>query len=279
MIYDNYHTHTLYSDGTAYPVSYVKKAVSLGCSALGFTDHASLPFFVEWSMPKKKEQNYLREIIALKHQYAEQINLLCGLEIDYIPGVSEHFFAKQKRLGLDYTIGAVHFVVAPDNKRLWFIDGSGDGFHYGLLNLFNGNIQQAVITYYRQIRRMLQYEQVTILGHFDKIKMNNNDRFFSTKEPWYRREIRLTLEAIKKNGLIVEINTRGIYKKRYKETFPSPEIIHTCQKSGIPLMLNADAHQPDELNMGFSETILMIKDIGVRSLIGYDGNGFSMQSI
>jgi len=39
----NLHTHTNFSDGSAEPEVYVKKAIELGFTALGFSDHSPLP--------------------------------------------------------------------------------------------------------------------------------------------------------------------------------------------------------------------------------------------
>ena len=70
--------------------------------------------------------------------------------------------------------------------ELWFIDGPDKNYVIGIENIFNNDIKKAVTNYYRQIQEMVITQKPDIIGHLDKIKMNNKARFFSEDEKWYK---------------------------------------------------------------------------------------------
>ena len=79
-------------------------------------------------------------------------------------------------------------------------------------------------------------------------------RYFQEDEKWYLELIDKTLNAIKQTGVIVEVNTRGIYKKKSDSLYPDVKILKECFLKKIPITISADAHQPSELTAYFNET-------------------------
>jgi histidinol-phosphatase (PHP family) len=272
----NHHTHSLYSDGNSHPEEYIKQAIDKGFDLLGFSEHSPLPFDSTFSFQHSKEDEYLTLIATLKSRYSSRIQLALGMEIDYIPGVSEDFDALINRYSLDYSIGSVHLVKERNQDSLWFIDGPvPEIYDSGLEEIFNGDIRKAVSAYYRQVNEMLQSQHFDILGHMDKIKMHNQDRYFRENEAWYQALVKETLHLIREKNVIVEVNTRGIYKKRSATTYPGPEILKQICELQIPVMINSDAHQPHELIGAFSAGLEIIKEAGIRELVYYSGKGWS----
>lgn len=121
---------------------------------------------------------------------------------------------------------------------------------------------------------MIETQKPDVLGHMDKIKMHNKERLFAKKDKWYQDLVDACLLSAKRNNVVIEINTRGLYKGRCKELFPSPYIAHKAQKLGIPLMLNSDAHHPEELNGAFDQAMLSLKTAGITSLVEYTSEGW-----
>ncbi len=271
----NYHTHTRYSDGKEEPQAFVEQAIRLGFTHLGFTDHAPVTFANKWSMCWGDLMGYQQKIHLLQREYADRITILCSLEIDYIPGVSVPFSHFQRVLSLDYTIGGVHLVRHPESGQLWFIDGgSEEEYAAGLEEIFHHNTDLAVRCFYQQQIEMLQQERPDVLAHFDKLKMHNKGRYFNDDSPLVHTLQKQLLQVAKKQGTIVEINTRGIYKGRCKELYPSERLIRCCVEEKIPLMLSSDAHLPEELNGHFDETLYIMKQIGVKEVVGFSDGKF-----
>jgi len=157
----------------------------------------------------------------------------------------------------------VHLVRNPQANGLWFIDGPRQEIYdEGLQHVFGGDIKAGVISYWEQMRKMIETQNPDIIAHLDKIKMHNKGRFFSEDEPWYTDQLDRTLEFISKTKCIVEVNTRGIYKGRSDELFPGKVALKKIYELGIPITLNSDAHKPEELSGYFGEARQILKKIG-----------------
>jgi len=262
----NLHTHTNFSDGSAEPEVYVKKAIELGFTALGFSDHSPLPFDNTFAIQDAESlKSYVKTIRDLQEKYKDQIDILLGMEIDYISGVSGEFENLREKCGLDYVIGSVHLVNNIENQRLWFIDGPKiETYDDGLKYLFKGDIKKAVTLFYRQSCEMIEKHKPDIIGHIDKIKMHNHNRYFREDEKWYIDLVGETLELIKENNLIIEVNTRGLYKKRCDSLFPGIETLKRIRDLNIPVCINSDAHKPEELDGLMEYAWSVLEEVGIR---------------
>lgn len=69
MRYSNFHTHCCFCDGKGEPEDYVRKAIELNFSSLGFSSHAPLEIPSNWNMKKEKLSEYISCIKALKEKY------------------------------------------------------------------------------------------------------------------------------------------------------------------------------------------------------------------
>jgi histidinol-phosphatase (PHP family) len=267
MSWTNYHSHCHYCDGKYEPEQYIKSAMEKGIFSYGFSSHAPVPFDCTWTMKAEAAPKYVAEVNALKQQYEKKIQLYCGLEIDYIPGIAGPKSKPILDLGLDYTVGSIHFVDAFPDGRFWEIDGSHQVFLDGLHQIFGGDSKSAIKRYFELTRQMVEQECPDIIGHIDKIKIQDEEgKLFSTQEQWYQKEIVQTLQIIADAGAMIEVNTRGIYKKKTIETYPGKWILEQIHKLGIPITLNSDAHHPDEIISNFQEAASLLTSIGFQHL-------------
>ena len=271
MVLNNYHTHTKYCDGKATSEEMVKKAIVLGFSDIGFTSHVPLKMDNVWSMELNDLSKYCEEICFLKEKYRKQINIYLGLEYDFIYDKSYIFEEIKNKYDINFGIGSIHLVKAGDGDNIWFIDGPSDNYKIGLDSFFDGDARKAVEAYYKQLRDMIKTQEFDIVGHLDKVKMNNKGNFFDIESAWYNDEVEETLCLIKDKNLIVEANTRGIYTKKYNGLYPGKEILKKCYHMGIPLVVSTDAHKPEDLNQNYFETVKLLKDIGYDSLMRFNG--------
>jgi histidinol-phosphatase (PHP family) len=269
----NYHTHSNHCDGVRPPADYVREAKARGFDALGFSAHAPMPFHNTWSIKPGKLDAYLKDIRALKKKH-DGLQVLLALEADYIPGVSTAFADWKKNCGLDYIIGGVHLVATPGRENLWFIDGGPINYEEGLKHLFNMNIRRAVGCYFSQLWEMIMTEKPDIIAHPDKIKMNNRGLYFSTEDEWYLKYISETVDVIAKSGAVTEVNTRGIYKKRCPETYPSLRMLKEFQRRHVPVVISTDAHHPSEIALQIPETTGLLKEIGFRETMVFRDGGW-----
>ena len=285
----NLHTHSIYSDGKSQPREIVEEAVRQGLTTIGFSEHSPLPFDNNFSVKEANMPQYVAEIAQLKEEFKDKIDIYCALEADYLTGVSEPFAITKEKHHLDYLIGGVHLVVdkvpelvpepvegceGPTNTinpdEIWFIDGpKWEVYDEGLQKFFDGDIHRAVRRFFEQSNEMIENEEFDIIAHFDKIKMHNRDRYFHEDELWYRKLALETLDLIREKGLIMEINTRGIYKKRYNGFYPSPWLMEEACKMGVPAIISADAHHYSEITLEFAAAEEALKKAGYRSVVNF----------
>ena len=263
MSWSNTHTHSEFCDGK-YPLeNYATQATHLGMISLGFSSHAPLPFPCKWCMSSESVVDYLSTIQQLKYRFQGKIELYSGLEVDYIPDHMSPTHDQIQQMQLDYTIGSIHFLDFFHSGEPWEVDGSFSTFQKGLDEIFGGNIKQVVNKYYSLTREMIENHPPKVLGHMDKIKIHNRHaQIFDEQDPWYRREIASVLQSVKKSGVILEVNTRGIYTKKSPDLYPSTWILEQAHNKGIPITLNSDAHHPKDLIRLFPETSRRLLEIG-----------------
>ena len=94
---------------------------------------------------------------------------------------------------------------------------------------------------------MIESQRPTIVAHFNKIVMHNRDRYFLEHDKWYLDLVYETIELIRETGCIAEVNTRGIYKKRHDDYYPSRELLCHMNELHIPVIVSTDAHCPEDL--------------------------------
>lgn len=271
----NFHTHTAYCDGSSKPEEYVLEAIRTGLESIGFSGHAPVSFENNFAIKDFESLTaYCDDINRLKEKHRKEINILLAVEADFIPGLTMDFSVFKKRWGLDYIIGSVHLVKNAED-RLWFIDGPDrNTWLRGLKIDYQGDIKKAVTSYYHQVNKMIESQKPDVVGHLDKIKMHNRREFFQEDEKWYISLLQESLKLIKECGCIVEVNTRGLYKKRSDSLFPGMNVIKEMQKLNIPVTISTDAHKPEEVGLLLDETALSLLGAGYAEAYIYTQKGW-----
>jgi histidinol-phosphatase (PHP family) len=262
-MWTNYHSHSKYCDGKGELIEYVEVAKVNKVVSMGFSSHAPVPFDCKWCMRQENLQLYLNDIASLKRSVSG-IEIYSGLEVDFIPGVVSPLTYRDH---IDYTIGSIHFVDKLPDGRPWEIDNTQTVFEEGLEKIFKNNIKDAVVRYFDLTREMIYHSAPDIIGHLDKIKMQNpGDKYFKGTESWYQQQIISLLDLIRNGDMIIEVNTRGIYQKKTTETYPGPWILEQILKRNIPITISSDAHLKDDLLNQFPETAAMLLKIGFKTV-------------
>ena len=265
----NYHTHSLYCDGKSTLEEHVREAEKSELLQLGFSSHSSVPFENNFAISEERIPEYVGEIDRL--QQITNITLLKSLECEFVPGISKDFEVWRTTYNLDYVIGGVHLVRPPHGESLWFIDGSKQELYdNGLRDLFGNDIKAAVTAFWEQTFEMLETQQLDIIAHFDKIKMHNRNRFFKEDEKWYKVLADKAIQLIKQHDVIIEINTRGLYKKRCDHFYPSTELLMKARKADIPVIVSTDAHKAEELTLFVPEALAELQRCGYDHTARFD---------
>lgn len=248
----NIHMHTHYCDGGEAPVKYIQAAIEKGLVSVGFSAHAPAPFDCNWAVPSNRLKKYIEEIESLKKEYHSQIQIYLGLELDYFPDIVPYSREILRSGAFDYFIGSVHFIDTYPDGRRWTIDGPHEEFRKGFAEVFNNDAIEVTRKFFDYNRKMIRDLNPPVIGHMDKLKMQRRpDCFISDDHPVFREELLRTLECAQKAGAIVEINTRGIYKKRDDNFYPGSQVFNEMHNMGVKVMVNSDAHLPHEIDAEF----------------------------
>jgi len=264
-MYSNIHMHTHYCDGGEEPLKYVKEAIAKGLISIGFSAHAPAPFECNWAVPQNKLGKYIEEIKNLKNEYKTHLQIYLGLEVDYFPDIVPYTLNLLKSEPFDYFIGSVHFIDFYLDGKRWTIDGPNEEFRKGFNDIFNNDAIEVTRKFFEYNRKMIMDLKPPVIGHIDKLKMQYRpDCFISEDHPVFKEELLKTLEIAQKAGSIVEINTRGFYKKRDNGFYPGEAVFKDMHDMGVKVMVNSDAHLPHEITSGFDIAFQALRKAGYK---------------
>jgi len=238
----DYHIHTSLSDGKGKHEEFLGKAAEKNMSEIGFSDHFSI-LDTDWNTSEKDIPFMKEKIEELKSNNHSPVEIKFGAEIDYIPGKETEIEALINSLPLDYVIGSVHFIGD------WNFDTSPKQFK-------GKNIEELYEKYFNLLTEAAKTGLYDILGHADLIKKFDH-RLESTPVDMYRQVI----EAAKEYDMVIELNTNG-RNKPCKEFYPDICFMELCREYDIPVMINSDAHTPNQVGQYFDDAVKLLKGIG-----------------
>ena len=259
----NYHTHTHHCDGSGEPHEYAEAALRKGMRRLGFSGHNVLPFPTAWTMPAANLESYLREVREVKARYRDRLEIFLGVEADYLPGLTSPVAPAIRAMEADFVIGSVHFVAPPGAAPTLTVDNTLEEFETLARDSFGGEARAVVARYYQLLAEMAVNATPDIIGHFDIVKKTNKDgHWLREEEPWYRKAVADALDAVKRSGAVMEINTGGVVRNTSGACYPSEWILREAHRRGIPTMVNADAHKPEHIDGHFVEAARYLRAAG-----------------
>lgn len=245
---------------------FVRFAIAKGVKKYGFSSHAPLPFHTFWNMNLDSLPYYKAEFYRLKKKYADQIELFLGLEVDYIEGVFDARSDLYDMQDFDYLISSVHFLAPHPDGGYFSVDGKFYNFQKNIEKVFGGDIRLATERFYEISSNMVRKGGFEIVGHLDKIAQNaRNCPDFDVKAKWYIDLVTEYLELIKKQGMMIEINTKSYLELGI--TYPDVQFFPIIKELEIPVMVNSDCHYPDKVIDGYSEVFKKLKEAGITETV------------
>ena len=249
------HNHTKRCNhATGECFEYVESAINCHTDIFGFACHAPMKFDEKYRMALCEIDDYMQEIRELGERYKNKIDIRLGFEVDYIN--KKEYLIERKVLdsSVDYLIGSVHFL------NHWGFDNEE------FIGVYESiNIDDAWIEYLESIANMAQSGLFDIVGHFDLFKIFNNPPSKNLK-----KYIAKTLESIKDNHMVLEINSAG-FRKKIGEMYPSREILELVFKCEIPITFSSDAHNPNQVGFKRNECKAIAKEIGFKKAASFKG--------
>lgn len=245
------HSHTEFCDGRATMEAFARKAVEEGFTHYGFSPHSPIIIPSPCNMLRDNVARYDAEFNRIKAQYGDRVKFYRSMEVDYLGdewGPAHEYFAS---LGLDYTIGSVHFIPCQSGEYV-DIDGHFDSFMKKMEKYFHNDIRYVVETFYSQSYRMVEARGFDIIGHLDKVGHNASHYQPGIEdEAWYQALLDDLIGRVIDTGLTVEINTKAW--PQHQRMFPHVDKWQKLADAGVTLVVNSDVHVPALINAGRDE--------------------------
>ena len=271
------HTHTLFCDGKADVESMCAEAARIGLQAIGFSAHAPLPeLFPEespsWHLPGERLGEYARTVREARERWSGRLDVFLGLEIDYIRGRCGPADGRFDSLGLDYSIGSLHYLFPENGSKPFTVDGSREEWEAGADEGYDGDPTAVARAYWKAMAEMAEAGGFDIIGHLDLVKKNNRGgRRFDEKGPAYREAAMEAIEAIARGGFIVEVNTGGMNRGSIAEAYPASWMLDELRSRSVRVIVAADAHAPSHLGGYYEEARGTLRAAGYSTEVGLVG--------
>ena len=232
----NYHTHNERCKHAFGSVKdYAKYAYDAGFNLIGMSDHA--PFegdMFGYRMDFCELPLYIEDVNDLKIQYKDKMEILLGVEIEYLPWMQQYYDELMGKYAMDYMILGQHFF-ANDNEEVQYVHGITSTADY--------------IQYALSVKEAISKGYFKFVAHPDLIFLND----LSWDSNCVKACDIIVDSAVKYNtGLEFNGNgiRRGVHKfcdgERYQ--YPHRNFFKMVAESGVKVYLNADCHKPEELD-------------------------------
>jgi histidinol-phosphatase (PHP family) len=244
------HNHTTrcnHAEGTI--DEYIERAIEIGIDIYGFSEHAPMDFDTKYRLPLCDMNAYTNDVLQAKERYKNDIEILLGYEVDYLPGYMED---KVLNAQVDYLIGSVHFIDKWSFDNPEFIGGWKDK-----------DIDEIWKAYFEATEAMAKTGKFDIVGHLDLIKVFK----YMPKED-IRILAKNVLKAIKNANMVLELNTAGL-RKPVGEIYPSRQLLEEAYTLEIPITFSSDAHSIDQVGFGYDLATALAKEVGYTKAVTF----------
>lgn len=258
------HTHTSFCPhGTDAELSlYLDRAVELGFTRYSVTEHSPVPegwidneqLMQELAMKMEDMPDYFAYVKRHKQQYEDRLEVLVGMELDYLPGNREYPLQLVERWEqeLEDIVVSLHYLPGKGGMRC--IDFTAQDFEEGLLTYY-GSMDKIVEEYYNHIELAIELASslpgTKRLGHINLI-----EKFHKVLPEidslQVENRLRAILPLLKKSGVGIDVNTAGLRVAACGKPYVPAWFIKECLKLDIPLVFGSDAHRPEHAGEGWS---------------------------
>jgi histidinol-phosphatase (PHP family) len=250
----DYHLHTpLCRHAVGHPREYVVQARERGLREIGFADHNPMPVqYDNWRMSKDDLPRYVE---LVEEARATDFPVRLGLECDYIPGYESWIEQLSKLYLWDYLIGSVHYL-GPG----WDVDNPDLVYKFDQVP-----VDEIWDLYWTNYLRCIRSGLFDFVAHPDLPKKFGH-RPKTDPRPAYENVI----QALADHDVAFELNTAG-WRKAVGEQYPAFDFLKLAASAGVPVLVNSDAHAPEEVGAGFAQAYRLLREAGYQERAQFQG--------
>lgn len=260
----DYHVHTrLCGHAVGEPEDYLRRAIEIGLSEIGFADHMPIPGRPDPSIYMALDDlpRYVEAVQELRDSVSG-IRVRLGIEMDYLPEAMDRILTAAEPFAFDYVYGSVHFI-----DEFGFSDSrNADGYRAKDRDLLYER-------YFELFREAVESGAFDVMAHPDIIKKHGLTTTLPL-QPLYSD----AADALARAGVAIEINTSGL-RRPAAEAYPSLAFLRACAARGVPVTLGSDAHAPAHVGLDFDKALGLLERAGIGEIATFEGRRRTMRSI
>jgi histidinol phosphate phosphatase hisJ family len=273
---NDYHMHFEYGSYTDEFVNpFFEQAKKMGLNEIGITEHThgfkefKELYYDELILDDSEVGNFQKKWLEQKtkfvHTLDEYKDYIDSLKKRGYPvkwGIEVCNFKNQKKAQeilskyeFDYLIVSIHFI-------------KGWGFDFSALKhkFLDENLTQIWRDYAKEIEAVANTGYYDILGHPFNLRLFKNIPNPSEVEDLLKN----TAQVLKKNNMIVDVNTGTSYRYPIKEITPYKDFMKYVKEYDIPVILSSDAHYSEHVGMNIKEAAEYVKKFGIDEIVTFD---------
>lgn len=196
---------------------------------------------------------YMRECRRLQFQYRSEIRIFAAMEIETYSGYEKFIPTLIQTFQPDYIVGSVHFVddMGFDYSREQY-DRTAESV---------GGKDTLYCKYFDQQYDMIQLLKPAVVGHFDLIRIFDDNYSDRLKKPEIMDRIKRNLALIKELDLVMDFNFRSLLKGA-TEPYISRPILEIARDLGIAVVPGDDSHGLASVGANMEIGIALLQELG-----------------
>ena len=119
--------------------------------------------------------------------------------------------------------------------------------------------------YWSAAEKCVRSRLFDFIGHPDLVKI-----FGARPAGDLTRYYEPMIAALAECGVAFEINTAGL-RKPVHELYPAPDFLKLARSAGVPLVINSDAHAPEQVGMDFDAGRALAREAGYTTCLRFCG--------
>lgn len=256
------HTHTQFCyHGNPAPLGeYIERAIELGFERYSVTEHPPLPaewvedkaLFDELAMSLEELPAYFEEVIRCKQKYNSKIEIVSGLELDYLhhhTTFTEMLIDKYGQF-IDDIVYSVHYLPGKNGAN-YCIDFTAPYFLEHIFE-FYGTMEAVVDAYFDHVELAIvhagQFKMRKRIGHLLLIKKFEKLVPAFNEEQINSRLMKL-IPILKEHQVGVDVNIAGMRVASFGEAYVPEQYIKQCIAEGIECVYGSDSHKPEQVGL------------------------------
>ena len=197
--------------------------------------------------------SYMATCRRLQEQYADAIKVYVGFETEMYTGCKQYIGRLLQEFEPDYIVGSVHHVNDIP------IDMSAE--MYAKAIEVAGGIERLYCDYFDQQFELIDTFHPAVVGHFDLIRIFDQDYRRRLEEPEIRQRIRRNFARIKELGSILDFNLRAL-KKGADEPYISRSILVEAHELGLAVVPGDDSHGVESVGLYMEQGLEVLRQVG-----------------